>query len=79
MGSQRVVHDRVTELILIHWLLINDLLIIKSIGSDLFIFKRRKWQPTPIFLSRESHGQRSLVGYIPWGYKKLAMTEQLTL
>ena len=25
---------------------------------------RRKWQPTPIFLPRESHGQRSLVGYI---------------
>ena len=24
---------------------------------------RRKWQPTPAFLPRESHGQRSLVGY----------------
>jgi len=24
---------------------------------------RRKWQPTPIFLSGKSHGQRSLVGY----------------
>ena len=24
---------------------------------------RRKWQPTPIFLPGESHGQRSLVGY----------------
>ena len=24
---------------------------------------RRKWQPTPIFLSRKFHGQRSLVGY----------------
>ena len=28
---------------------------------------RRKWQPTPIFLPGESHGQRSLVGYSPWG------------
>ena len=23
---------------------------------------RRKWQPTPVFLPRESHGQGSLVG-----------------
>ena len=26
---------------------------------------RRKWQPTPVFLPGESHGQRSLVGYSP--------------
>ena len=26
---------------------------------------RRAWQPTPVFLSGESHGQRSLVGYGP--------------
>ena len=26
----------------------------------------RKWQPTPVFLPGEIHGQRSLVGYIPW-------------
>ena len=25
----------------------------------------KKWQPTPVFLSGESHGQRSLVGYSP--------------
>ena len=30
---------------------------------------RRKWQPTPVFLSRRSQGQRSLVGYSPWGCK----------
>jgi len=24
---------------------------------------RRAWQPTPVFLPGESHGQRSLVGY----------------
>jgi len=24
---------------------------------------RRKWQPTPVFLPRKSHGQRSLAGY----------------
>ena len=28
---------------------------------------RRAWQPTPVFLSRESHGQRSLVDCSPWG------------
>ena len=36
---------------------------------------RRKWQPTPRFLTGESHGQRSLVGYSPWGHKELDMTE----
>ena len=30
---------------------------------------RRKWQPTPVFLPEESHGQRSLAGYSPWGHK----------
>ena len=28
---------------------------------------RRNWLPTPIFLLREFHGQRSLAGYSPWG------------
>ena len=32
---------------------------------------RRKWQPTPVFLSEKSHGQRNLVGYSPWGYKRV--------
>jgi len=26
---------------------------------------RRKWQPTPVFLPRKSHGQRNLAGYSP--------------
>ena len=30
---------------------------------------RRKWQPTPVFLSGKSHGQRGLVGYNPWSHK----------
>ena len=29
---------------------------------------RRKWQPTPVFLPGKSRGQRSLVGYSPWGH-----------
>ena len=36
---------------------------------------RRKWQPTPVLLPGESHGQRSLVGYSPWGHKESDMTE----
>ena len=39
---------------------------------------RRKWLPTPVFLPVESHGQRRLVGYSPWGFKELGMTERLT-
>ena len=38
---------------------------------------RRAWQPTPVFLPGESHGQRSLVGYSPWGCKELDTTEWL--
>ena len=30
---------------------------------------RRAWQPAPVFLPGESHGQRSLVGYSPWGHR----------
>ena len=36
---------------------------------------RRKRQLTPVFLPRESHGQRSLAGYSPWGRKKSDTTE----
>ena len=31
---------------------------------------RTAWQPTPVFLPGESNGQRSLVGYSPWGHKE---------
>ena len=27
------------------------------------------WQPTPVFLPGEYHGQSSLMGYGPWGHK----------
>ena len=29
----------------------------------------------PVFLPRESHGQRSLAGYSPWGHKESDTTE----
>ena len=47
-------------------------------GINLWVGKilwRRKWQPTPVFLPGESHGQRSLVGYSPWGCKESDRTE----
>ena len=39
----------------------------------------RKWQPTPVFLPGESHGQSSKEGYNPWGCKELDTTEWPTL
>ena len=31
--------------------------------------RRRKQQPTPVFLPGEPHEQRTLAGYSPWGHK----------
>ena len=36
---------------------------------------RREWLLPSVFLPRESHGQRSLAGYSPWGHKELDTTE----
>ena len=49
-------------------------------GFDPWVRKipwRRVWQLTTIFLPGESHGQRSLAGYGPWGPKEWDMTERL--
>ena len=50
-------------------------------GSGRFSW-RRKWQPTPVFLPRESYGQRSLGGYNPLDFKgvgqNLATKQQLS-
>jgi len=40
---------------------------------------KRKWQSTPVLLPGKSHGQRSWVGYSPWGCKESDTTEQLHL
>ena len=37
--------------------------------------RRRKWQPTPVFLPGESHGRRSLVGNNSQGHKESDVTE----
>ena len=54
---------------------------LKRSGFDPWVGKiswRRTWQPTPVFLPGESHGQRSLVGYSLWGCKESDMTEWLS-
>ena len=39
----------------------------------------KEWLPTLVFSPGKSHGQRSLMGYSPWGHKELDRTEPLTL
>ena len=49
----------------------NNLVCLKSCPK----FRRRKWQPTPVFLPGESHGLRSLLGYSPLDCEESDMTE----
>ena len=49
---------------------------VKSLCQE--ILCRRERQSTPVFLPRESHGQRSLDGYSPRGYKELDTIEVTT-
>ena len=46
-----------------------------SLALFSFMHWRRKWQPTPVFLPGESHGQGSLVGCCLWGHTESDMTE----
>ena len=46
-----------------------------SLSLFTFMHWRRKWQPTPVFLSGESQGQRSLVGCHLWGRTESDTTE----
>ena len=46
-----------------------------SLSLFTFIHWRRKWQPTPVFLPRESQGQGSLVGCRLWGHIESDTTE----
>ena len=50
-----------------------------SLGQEDLLEGGREWQPTPVFLPGEFHGQRSLAGYSPWGHKESDTTEWLTL
>ena len=41
------------------------------------VTRRRQWHPTPVLLPGKSHGQRSLVGYSPWGLEESDTTKWL--
>ena len=61
---------------------VKNLPIMQEKGFDPWLGRipwRREWQPTPVFLPREFHGQRSLAGYSPQGHKESDMTERLTV
>ena len=47
---------------------------VRSLGGKYLLGK--EWQPIPVFLLGESHGQRSLAGYSPWDQKELDMTQR---
>ena len=60
--------------------MVKSLPTMQETGFDPWVGKiprRRKWQPTPVFLPGESHGQRNLVGYRPRGRKESDTTERL--
>ena len=51
-------------------------------GFDSWVGKiprSRKWQPTPVLLPVESHGQKNSVGYSPRGHTESDTTGRLTL
>ena len=56
----------------------GDLGLIPGLGIPWRIPWRRAWQPTPVFLPGEFHGQRSLVGYSSWGHKESDTPEWLS-
>ena len=58
--------------------MVKNLPAMQEIWVNLWVGKipwRMKWQPSPVSLPGESHGQRSLVGYSPQGGKELDKTE----
>ena len=59
-----------TEKSEIMWLAATDAI---NILSE--VLRRRKWQPSPVFLPGESRGQRSLAGCYTWGCTGSDMTE----
>ena len=48
---------------------------LKNFKLGIIRYRRRKWQPTPVFLPGESQGLRSLVGCHLWGLTESEMTE----
>ena len=63
------------------FLLFHNPFAIQETGFDPWVRKipwRKEWQLIPVFLPGKFHGQRSLVGYSPWGHKESDRTEWLT-
>ena len=61
--------------------MVKNLPAMRETGFDPWVGKipwRRDRLPTPVFLPGESHGQKSLANYSPWGCKDSDMTERLT-
>ena len=46
----------------------QEIMVQSLVQDDLW---RKKWQPIIVFMPGRSHGQRSLVGYSPWGHKRV--------
>ena len=62
--------------------LVKNLPAVQETGFDPQVRKiawRRKWQPTPVLLPGEFHGQRGRIGCSPWNCKESDTTVQLTL
>ena len=93
MGLQRVRHDWATNICIYTHIYIwasHVALVVKNPTTNAGEVKRhgidpwvkipwrRKWQPIPVSLPGESHGQSSLVGYNSRGGKESDMTEWLT-
>ena len=51
---------------------------VRSLGWEDLLEDEEAWQSTLVFLSGESRGQRSLVGYSPCGQKESDTTEWLS-
>ena len=70
-----VVKNLSARQVLHHSTVIDKCFLIMAVALDLDIRDtgltpwRRAWQPTPVFLSGESHRQRNLAGYSPQGCK----------
>ena len=65
--------------LILSFVLLFSLTLCAVLPQGIIVHSYRKWQPTPVLLLGKSHGQRSLVGYNPWGRKESDTTERLRL
>ena len=57
------------------WQYLADIGMYEVKTNKIFLTGYIKLQPTLVFLPGESHAQRSLVGYSPWGLTESGRTE----